>query len=63
MRFPLALSARIAKHIISNQMKRVEKFALVLQTARERKLAMRPAAMLLAVRYVAAALQARGGLP
>src|SRR2546425_8465862 len=31
MRFPLALSARIAKHIISNQLKRVEKFALVLQ--------------------------------
>ena len=31
MRFPLALSARIAKHIIGNQMKRVEKFALVLQ--------------------------------
>src|SRR2546426_3821336 len=31
MRFPFALSARIAKHIIINQMKRVEKFALVLQ--------------------------------
>src|SRR5882672_4340941 len=31
MRFPLALSARIAKHIISHQLKRVEKFALVLQ--------------------------------
>src|SRR5438552_1910416 len=31
MRFPFALSARIAKHIIANQMKRVEKFALVLQ--------------------------------
>ena len=31
MRFPFALSARIARHIITNQMKRVEKFALVLQ--------------------------------
>lgn len=32
MRFPFALSAKIAKHIIVNQMiKRVEKFALVLQ--------------------------------
>jgi hopanoid biosynthesis associated radical SAM protein HpnH len=31
MRFPFALSARIAKHIITNQMKKVEKFALVLQ--------------------------------
>src|SRR5438309_3888448 len=31
MRFPLALSARIAKHIIGHQLKRVEKFALVLQ--------------------------------
>jgi MoaA/NifB/PqqE/SkfB family radical SAM enzyme len=31
MRFPFALSARIAKHIIRNQMKGVEKFALVLQ--------------------------------
>src|SRR5881397_3862611 len=31
MRFPLALSARIAKHIITNQMKRVKKFATVLQ--------------------------------
>src|SRR6266550_381674 len=31
MRFPLALSARIAKHIIGNQLKRVQKFALVLQ--------------------------------
>src|SRR5881409_637645 len=31
MRFPLPLTAKIAKHIISNQMRRVEKFALVLQ--------------------------------
>src|SRR2546422_9977184 len=31
MRFPLALSARIAKHIIGHQLRRVEKFALVLQ--------------------------------
>ncbi len=31
MRFPLALSAKIARHIISNQMRKVEKFALVLQ--------------------------------
>jgi MoaA/NifB/PqqE/SkfB family radical SAM enzyme len=31
MRFPLALTAKIARHIISNQMRGVEKFALVLQ--------------------------------
>src|SRR3989454_10470106 len=31
MRFPFTLSARIAKHIISHQMRGVEKFALVLQ--------------------------------
>src|SRR5882672_8617400 len=31
MRFPFTLSAKIARHIIKNQMKRVEKFALVLQ--------------------------------
>lgn len=31
MRFPLTLSAKIAKHIVGNKMKGVEKFALVLQ--------------------------------
>ena len=31
MRFPLALSAKIARHIITNKIKRTEKFALVLQ--------------------------------
>jgi MoaA/NifB/PqqE/SkfB family radical SAM enzyme len=31
MRFPLALSAKIAAHIIRNKLKRTEKFALVLQ--------------------------------
>src|SRR5438477_3014342 len=31
MRFPLALSAKIASHIITNKMKKVEKFAVVLQ--------------------------------
>ena len=31
MRFPFSLSAKIASHIISNKLKRVEKFALVLQ--------------------------------
>jgi MoaA/NifB/PqqE/SkfB family radical SAM enzyme len=31
MRFPLALSARIASHIITNKLKHTEKFALVLQ--------------------------------
>jgi len=31
MRFPLALSVKIAKHIISHQVRKVEKFALVLQ--------------------------------
>src|SRR5437667_971371 len=31
MRFPLALSAKIARHIITNKMKKVDKFALVLQ--------------------------------
>jgi MoaA/NifB/PqqE/SkfB family radical SAM enzyme len=31
MRFPFALSAKIARHIIGNKMKGVEKFALVLQ--------------------------------
>ena len=40
-----------------------EKFALVLKTAQERKLPMRQAAMLLGVRNVATALQARGSLP
>ena len=40
-----------------------EKFTLVRQTAQERKLAMRQAAMLLAVRNVAAAIEARGSLP
>ncbi|MEI8315006.1 MAG: Glu/Leu/Phe/Val dehydrogenase [Verrucomicrobiota bacterium] len=40
-----------------------DKFALVLKTAQERKLPMRQAAMLLAVRNVATALEARGSLP
>jgi len=40
-----------------------EKFALVHQTARERRLSMREASMVLAVRNVALALQARGSLP
>jgi MoaA/NifB/PqqE/SkfB family radical SAM enzyme len=31
MRFPLALSAKIARHIITNKIKKTEKFALVLQ--------------------------------
>jgi MoaA/NifB/PqqE/SkfB family radical SAM enzyme len=31
MRFPLPLSLRIARHIITNKLKKVEKFALVLQ--------------------------------
>jgi len=31
MRFPFALSAKIARHIITNQLRGVEKFALVLQ--------------------------------
>src|SRR5438067_950511 len=31
MRFPLALSAKIARHIITNKIKRTDKFALVLQ--------------------------------
>ena len=31
MRFPLALSAKIANHIIAHKIKRTEKFALVLQ--------------------------------
>ena len=31
MRFPFALSAKIARHIISNKIRKVEKFALVLQ--------------------------------
>src|ERR671924_442496 len=31
MRFPLALSAKIAGHIITHKLKRTEKFALVLQ--------------------------------
>ena len=31
MRFPLALTAKIASHIITNKIKRTEKFALVLQ--------------------------------
>ena len=31
MRFPLALSAKIAKHIIVNKIKKTDKFALVLQ--------------------------------
>ena len=40
-----------------------EKFAQVEATARERKLSLRQAAMLLAVRRVAQALEARGSLP
>ena len=40
-----------------------DRFARVRQTAQERKLPMRQAAMLLAVRNVAAALEARGSLP
>ena len=40
-----------------------EKFAQVETTARERKLSLRQAAMLLAVRRVAQALEARGSLP
>src|SRR3989440_7683110 len=31
MRFPLALTAKIARHIISHKLRRVPKFALVLQ--------------------------------
>src|SRR4051812_18741526 len=31
MRFPLALTAKIARHIIKHKLRRVEKFALVLQ--------------------------------
>ena len=40
-----------------------DKFALVRQTAQERKLPLRQAAMVLGVRNVAAALEARGSLP
>jgi len=40
-----------------------DRFARVRQTAQERKLPLRQAAMLLAVRNVAAALEARGSLP
>ena len=40
-----------------------EKFALVRQTAQDRKLPLRQAAMVLGVRNVAAALEARGSLP
>ena len=40
-----------------------DKFALVRQTALERKLPLRQAAMVLAVRNVASALEARGSLP
>ena len=40
-----------------------DKFALVRQTAQDRKLPLRQAAMVLGVRNVAAALEARGSLP
>ena len=45
------------------QLRMQEKFALVMGTARERRLHPRQAAMLLAVRNVASAIVARGALP